>query len=483
VTGAVVGALNEQDAQALHAALEDARRAYADAVARVRLDEGTALEELARVRTALENPGHMQGSPATKHGIVAEKLSVHGENARAFVNGAPPALSFDGVHATGPVDYYEAGRAVQSKFYQTPEQSLSAVLDHWERWGGRGFPADGVYRIPKDQFAAIEAHLRAGDAGPALRARVAGIEAATGRPFAEVVGPAPVDYASAQLDNAGDATDHLERTVRERAREKAAAEAQSRREAEAAARADAAPSWAGGARAAAYGAAAGGVIAGGATLLAHRARWMRGEITLEEYLTLSGKAALKGAFSGGVSGAGVYAITRLTPLESAPLAGAAVKALWDTAGLLMDWRAGRLTARECVDRALDAYFDTAVCTAGAMVGQALIPIPVVGPLLGTLAARAVLDLVQGGPRHAALMRELNARITAFEAAVEAQHRAAMAAITARLDSLEARLALVFSPAANAAERLAASVVLAEEAGVPKGEILRSADDALAFLNG
>ena len=92
----------------------------------------------------------------------------------------------------------------------------------------------------------------------------------------------------------------------------------------------------------------GGAIAAGATLWAHRKRYLAGEITLEEYLELSGKAGLKGAFTSGVTGVSVYAITNLTPLQSAPLAGAAVKATIDTGVLLNRYRRGEIDGAQLV---------------------------------------------------------------------------------------------------------------------------------------
>ena len=116
-----------------------------------------ALQQLAKMRQFLNSPENILGSQKTKHGEIAENFEVHIRNAKAALNGQVDVATFENVGRTAPEDFILDGVKTQSKFINGANNSLSSVLEHFNKYQDKAMD----YVIPKDQYDIIQA-LRSG---------------------------------------------------------------------------------------------------------------------------------------------------------------------------------------------------------------------------------------------------------------------------------------------------------------------------------
>lgn len=361
-----------------------------------------ALEAMGKVQEFVDNPGHILGSPATKHGEIAEQVEVGMVNAKAALHRLADRAVIDTsvIPRTGPVDYTIDGIPVQSKFYNGEVNTLNnGVLEHFSKYPDFVNGQNGYYHIPKDQYENILKVLNGGSTGNSARYDekllnlVKEIEQETGKPFTEVVKPAHANYADVQtgkIDNTIKSENKAIRAENEEIRSDIKNKAEEQKT-------EIIDSHKPNIQEGLKSAAAGAVVAGGITLAAKIWQKKRegkniSDFTMADWKDIgiaSGKAGAKG----GVSGFAIYGLTNYANC-SAPVAGAVTSAAFGVASLYRDYCAGELTFEEFKESGTVICADAAVASAGAALGQMLIPVPVLGAVIGTVAANTFWKLLK-----------------------------------------------------------------------------------------
>ena len=412
-----------------------------------------AMREMQRVRDFVGSPQHILGNPATKHGEIAEQVAVGVSRARDILLGRTPSASFDGVSRVGPVDYSMGGQDVQSKYYNNLSGSMKGVSEHSAKYPN----FDGTYQIPRDQFQ--QAHPDA----------MAAAERQVGNP----IQPGEATYDEVQQDEVQD-------TIRNREAELRRQNDDLKRQAQA----EHGPTWAGAAKAAGIGAAVGGGV-GLAQGVWDKYRQgknpFKGDFTTRDWIDV-GIPAGQGAAGGAVAGGSLYLLTNSTHL-SAPFAGAVVSGLMGIGSLIREYQSGNIDGDEFVDMSQMVMLDAAIVGTYAFLGQALIPVPVLGAFVGSVAGKFVASAVSSALTE--VEDEFIERLRAYERASLARLDAACQEYIRRLDAhfgnLERLADAAFDLNANAMLRLNASVRSAEALGVPDSRILRSTTDVDSFM--
>ena len=164
-----------------------------------------ALECVDNVRDFVNDSNHVLGNPTTKHGEYAEQVDINFHNADQIMHNRRADATKDDVGRTAPEDYRVNGVAVQSKYINGTNNSLSHVLEHLEKYKDINFGQDGSYYvIPKDQYEQIKKVLSGDTDGlsaksiRAIKEKIREIEEQTGRSFFDVVRSGNVDYAAVQ---------------------------------------------------------------------------------------------------------------------------------------------------------------------------------------------------------------------------------------------------------------------------------------------
>ena len=439
-----------------------------------------AMQELRVVRDFVGSPGNILGRTDTKHGEIAEQVHVGVNRARDVLYGRAPASSFEGLPRTGPVDYRVGGVDIQSKYYNGLRNTLDGVADHAEKYPDF-ISEDGRYHIPRDQHRQLDELHQTGRieglsdrSAVAIQRRVDDLERATGRSSDDLIEPGDASYREVQRGRVHDALqDREDRLAREN------------EDLRQAARGKHGPSMAGLGTAAAFGAAAGGGV-GLAQAIWVKCREgrspFRGEFSTRDWQDV-GVVAAQGASGGAVAGSAVYALTNSTAL-AAPFAGSLVSALMGVGALLRDHHAGTIDGDQFVEMSHIVAMDAAVAGLAVAAGQTLVPIPMLGAVVGSLAGKLVASALKDGLGESA--SALAARLAEYErnayGQLDEEYRALVQRLDAWFSDLERLAATAFDVESNTT-LLEASVLVAEAVGVRDEHILRTTDDVDAFIRG
>ena len=188
-----------------------------------------------------------------------------------------------------------------------------------------------------------------------------------------------------------------------------------------------------------------------------------------------------GAALSGISATAIYGLTNFAQM-SAPLAGAFVSAGLEVASLVGSLNRGEITADQFVELSLFACADSAIVAAGATIGQALIPIPVVGAVIGAIAGRIVTGFCKqllGQDTH--LARQVEQYYQQSLAKIDRAYKAAVANLLATYERLGNLAEAAFDPNLNLEVRLQASIELAEAYGVADSKIIHNVDELDSFM--
>ena len=439
-----------------------------------------AMRELQVIRDFVGSPGNILGSTDTKHGEIAEQVHVGVSRARDVLYGRAPVASFDGVPRTGPVDYRVGGAEIQSKYYNGLRSTLDGVAAHAGKYP-EFTSEDGRYHIPRDQHRQLDELRKTGGiegwsdrSAAAIQRQVDDLERVTGRSTDDLIRRGDADYAEVQRGRVHD-------TLRNR-EDRLAREHEDLRQT---ARDKHGPSMTGLGTATAFGAAAGGGV-GLAQAIWVKCREgrspFRGDFSTQDWQDV-GVVAAQGAGGGAVAGSAVYALTNSTAL-AAPFAGSFVSALMGIGTLLRDHHAGTIGADQFVEMSHVVAMDAAIAGLAVAAGQTLVPIPMLGALLGSLAGKLVASALKDGLGESA--SALAARLAEYErnayGQLDEEHRAFAQRLDAWFNNLERLAATAFDVESNTT-LLEDSALAAEAVGVPDERILRTTCDVDAFIRG
>lgn len=446
-----------------------------------------ALKRMVKMRQFLSEPKNILGSEQTKHGEVAEHLEVNVRNAWAVLKGQSEVATFDGVARTAPEDFILDGIKYQSKFINGTNNTLKHVLDHF----GKYQDSSMNYSIPKDQYEIIEA-IRLGQSPSnlndksirAILQKIEEIERQTGRSFQEVVKSSISNYDEAQLGGVGETVSkHQDQIVDENQRIQDEIQKDAREKTKYV-EAKKGPSLGEGVKVAGAVAA---IAASLNTITVIYTKVKNGkkiqDFDKEDWEEI-GISSVKAGTKGGVTAGSIYALTNLTSL-SAPFAGAVTSAAMGLSSLLADLNKNQISLDEFVTQGQVLCIEAGIAATGGAIGQMLIPIPVLGSIIGTVTANLVWGFAKDklGAREQELKKMLDAYTDSILVKVDKAYEDIISKINATYACYNSLIDAAFDIHANTAVLAAASVDLAVKIGVDKHKILRNNDDLDAFFLG
>lgn len=434
-----------------------------------------ATKHIDAVRKFIGAPEKILGNPNTKHGEIAEQVEVGVRNARDVLEGNTAKATFDNVGRFASEDYLVDGVAVQSKFINGTNNGLSHVMNHMEKYSQ--FGRDGsYYHIPKDQYKIID-NIRQGKnidglnakSISAIKNKIAEIEAKSGQPFDKVVRPGISDYAEVQqgeviqtLDDHQESLEKRNEELKDNIRKGHQASLNE------------------GLKAAGTAAAVGAVISLGSTLYSkyknENKNILNGDFDSDDWQEL-GLSALKGGAIGAVTGASVYALTNCASL-SAPLAGAFVTATKGVKQLVQDYYNGLITFDEFQVNSIFLCADSAGVGLATVAGQTLIPIPVVGSIVGALAGKIVCKVLFEEDKN--LAQKMEDSMSKVISKADHAYDVVVKKINAEFDKISSLRELAFDVNSNVSI-VESSIALARAHDVPEHKILKNEEDLRSFL--
>ena len=354
-----------------------------------------SLSYVENVRDFVSDTSHILGAMPTKHGEIAEHVQVEIGNAQRVMQHLRPNATFEGVGRTAPEDYLIDGLQVQSKFINNANRSLDAVLGHMKDYPG--FADKGYYHIPKDQYEAIREMMTNSSGEYSSRSIrkcqeiIQQIEKETGKPFTEVVKPSISTYGEVQLGKIDDTLNNHETTFKIQHNE----EVKSIQQKEIADTQQAThikdATWGKAAQAGAISAVITGATMAGIKIYSkiHQGKKLT-QFSLQDWKDV-GYDFTVGGIKGGVSGTSIYWLTKKN-VFSAPFAGAVTSTAIGVASLACQLRKGEISELEFSESANALSVEAGLSAVGAAIGQAVIPIPVLGAVIGTAVSKAALEI-------------------------------------------------------------------------------------------
>ena len=446
-----------------------------------------ALSHLLKMRQFLSDPTRILGTERTKHGEVAEQLEVHVRNALAALKGKSYVATFEGVGRTAPEDFILNGFKYQSKFINGTNNTLSHVLKHLEKYQN----GEMYYSIPKDQYQIIQA-IREGQYPPGLNnksiqailRKIGEIELQSGRSFEDFVKSSISDYSDVQIGKVGvTVTNHQDQIIDENQRMKD----QIKKDADEKTKTvqgKKGPSLGEGFKVAGTAALVTGTLQA-FTLIYSKVKSGENiaEFDAKDWKEI-GLNSVKGSAKGGITAGSIYTLTNLTSL-SAPFAGAVTSAAMGLTSLMKDVNNNTINMDEFVTQGQVLCLEAGIAAIGGAMGQMLIPVPVIGSIIGTVTANFVWGFAKGklGAREEELKRTLNAYTDSILIKVDSVYQEIIAKINETYAHFNSLIDAAFDMSANSAVLAAASVKLAEGLGVDESRILRDDEDLEAFFLG
>jgi hypothetical protein len=420
-----------------------------------------------------------RGGVKGMHGFIAEVAEVGVGNARRQVVG--DGAVYQWVNDNGPVDLLRQGIAIQQKFVAAGGRlGLGAITDHLTKYpdfiknGGR-------YQIPGDHFDVIRklyamspedagTHLsRSGD-GPSLtdwRRVQAFFE--TGTVDIGSLEPSRLDYHEVQRGAYGE-------TLRAEKDALAATDATRRDEMSQ----DSRPGFQEGMQATLLSAA----VEGGAAFVMAVVEKRRGgkklqEFTSDDWADVAGTAG-RGVAKGGVRGITIYSLTNFTA-TSAAVASSVVTSAVGIAEQANKLRRGEITETEFIENAELICLDTAVSALSSLIGQMLIPVPVLGAVIGNTVGTVMYQATRSSlsRRETALIERYLAAQKDLDDDLNTDYEELIERLNLSMTDYFAVLQRAFAP--DVVVAALGSVELALKIGVDEADVLDSEAKAFSFF--
>lgn len=434
----------------------------------INLDE--ALMELDELKQFLGDPAHILGSEFTKHGEIAEHMQVNFENARRAIQGINKNHTFEGVGRTAPEDYIRDGQQVQSKFYNGLKQTFfnhHGLADHLENYPD--FVANGgSYDIPKDQYEKMVELLDKYKNNPSqlstsdykLARKIDEFLKSKGLELGKDINPAVVDYSEVQQGTANNTVNNEEANIRkedEEQRKKAYDKSK--------------PTLKEGAKAAGISAAIEGGVAFCMSVARKRKEKKFSEFTADDWKEI-GLDTGKGTVKGGIRGATIYVLTNFTATP-ANVASAYVTALFGIAAQVKALEERRVSEEDFVINCETVCLDVTVSAIASVAGEILIPIPILGAVIGNVAGEFMYELCKkaGAEKSQQVIVGYHQEMAQLNQQLDIQYLQVVLEIQKALQRFTDLEKLAFSEDVNIAFK--GSVDLAVEVGVAGNRILKS----------
>lgn len=417
-----------------------------------------------------------RGGVSGMHGFIAEVAEVGIGNARQNILGNPDNYIWS--NDNGAVDLIRDGIDIQQKFYQSG-LSLGAITAHLEKYPDF-IKNGGKYQIPKDQYEQIKYLLSVSkdqankmptsDGTFSLKQWKAVNEFfETSEIKFEDVEPSALDYKDVQRNQ-------IEFTMQSETESIKETDEKLRNQA----RQDSMPTFKEGVKVTVISA----VIEGGTAFGFAVAKKKKEGKNFKSYTEEDWKEILgttgKGTAKGGIRGASIYALTNYTATPAA-VASALVTASFGVADQANSFRKGELSEVEFIDNAEMLCLDAAVSAMSSFAGQALIPVPVLGAVIGNAVGTTMYKIVKNGfsEREQELVKEYLESINKLEAILDNQYAQYIEILNKELLNYLEIIEQLYSY--NVMVAFDGSVKLAKSMGIPAEEILDTKEKISSFF--
>ncbi len=431
-----------------------------------------ALSQLSELKAFIGDPSHILGSNLTKHGEIAEHMQVNISNARNAIKGLAMEYTFDGVGRTAPEDYLKAGQQIQSKFYNGINNTLfgnHGLADHLSTYPD--FVTNGgAYDIPKDQYEEMmrildvfkkkPSHLSTSEYS--LAKKIDAFLSESKLELGKDIKPAIVDYKQAQLNVADNTVAAEENNIR-KTDKKQRVEAYEKSK----------PTLGEGLKVTGVSAAIEGGVSFCLAFAKKRKEKKLSDFTEDDWKEI-GISSGKGTVKGGIRGGAIYLLTNFTETP-ANVASAYVTASFGIASQVLSLERGDVSQEDFVINCETVCLDVGVSAIASLAGEVLIPIPILGAVIGNVVGEFAYELCkkQGAEYAQKIISNYNDEMSTLERELSIKFEQVVQHIKEQLQRFEDFEKMAFDEEVNKAFN--GSIQFAYDLGVEDKKILHNID--------
>ena len=473
---------------------EQAVAAWIDQLNQLRLDEllakladqdinlEQALAELQKMKAAIDDviktkTGKMRGNTKGVHGFIAEIAEVYIQNARNLIKGLDASCKW--INDNGPADILRNSTEIQQKFWQSKGHfGLEAIKAHFEKYPDF-LQKGGKYQIPKDFYDELQRILSLSQEEAAKESAqtyrlwkwVQAFFKNNPQISMDAIEPSVNSYSAVQAGK-------IDETIEEETEKIKAEDKNRRKEAYEASK----PTLQEGVKAAGVSAAMEGGMAFclGVWKKRKQGKYLA-EFTAKDWQEV-GIDVAKGTLQGGIRGGAVYAMTNFTATPAA-VANALVTASFGVAAQAYQLQQGNITADDFIVNSEVLCLDVLVSAVASMFGQTLIPVPVLGAIIGNIAGMFMYQIAKDNlsEKEQTLIRSYQESFALLNQALDKRYHTLLAMLEKELKRFSSVLELAFDLDINIA--FDGSIALADYVGVTPEKVLRNKRDIdQYFLN-
>lgn len=438
----------------------------------------TITETLTTISREIVHNGLGRGGEKGIHGFIAEVAEVGIGNARALIEGNAPI--YEWINDNGPEDLRRGVELIQQKFVQSGGHlSLQAIRQHLEH-----YPAfienGGKYQIPADHYEKIQWLLSIPE-NEANKMSTSMGEFSL-KQWREVhdffksetitidkLEPSALDYKGVQKSSYEQTLAGEKKNLRERNQERRNQAYQESK-----------PSLAEGMKTTAIAAA----VEGGVTLCIGMAKKRREgkqikDFNRDDWTELADKTGL-GSLKGGIRGSSVYLLTNYSATPVA-VASAIVTASFGVAEQAHRFRKGESDEAAFIENSELLCLDAAVNALSSFAGQVLIPVPIIGAVIGTAVGTMMYQFAMDSlsAREQTIFGEYLESLQQLGKYLDIQYQEFILGISENMKLFMETLDRAFAP--DVRTSFAGSAELARAMGVPMEEILDSRQKVMSYF--
>lgn len=412
------------------------------------------------------NRGGLKGM----HGFIAEVAECGVGNAREQIEGRAPV--YEWINDNGPADLIRNGIQIQQKFVASGNHlSLQAITQHFDKYPDF-LTQGGKYQIPEDHYEQIKYLLSVS------KEQANKMPTSTGefslKQWKEVhdffdkgdirlqdIEPSKMKYDQVQMNRIHNTIQGEKQSLREtdqRIRDEAYEASKPTLEQSVKV------------------AAASAAIEGGVALVTAIAKKRRSGKKIGEFDSKDWEDVFKesgiGVIKGGVRGISIYALTNYTATPAA-VASALCTASFGIAEQAHLFRTGKITEEQFIMNSEILCLDTAVSALSSFVGQALIPIPVLGAVIGNTVGTLLYQIAKDNlsKKEQKILEGYLRYLYELEISLEEKYQKYINELNEGLRIYYGMLEKAFSP--NYSEALQGSVALAMSFGISSEDLLKT----------
>ena len=411
------------------------------------------------------------------HGFIAEISEVGIGNAKENIMGKNNV--YEWVNDNGAADLLRNGTNIQQKYYQK-DLSLSAITEHLEKYPNF-IKEGGKYQIPKDQYEKIQ-YLRSipEDEANKLATSDGTFSLKQWRKVNEFFKNGPIDINSiepANLEYSEVQKNVINNTINKEKEKIKETDNEIRKKIND----ENKPTLGEGIKVTAVSS----VIEGGTTFVSLIVKKKKEKKFIKNFTSDDWQEIIKesgvSTVKGGVRGASLYVLTNYTKTPSA-VANALTTSAFGVAEQVYLYKKGRITENELLENSELLYLDASVSVIFSILGQTIIPIPVIGAVIGNTIGLKMYEVAKDNfkANEQKIIQKYCDEIKALEKNLLDEYNIFIEKVKQEVYLYMQILEKLYST--NVQEIFEGSIEMAKFYGIPNDEILDSKEKINNYFN-